>query len=167
LARAAVLAPAGTNLLNAAFEPARTPFDWLSRDQAVVDAFMADPLCFADLCPQALVSFLGAAPRLCDSVALRKIRCDLPIYLFSGSEDPVGQQLRGLRVLIDRYRDAGLHDVSFDFYPGGRHEMLNEINRHYVQTCLLRWISHLLEKMSGNRSRVSPEHKLQCEGERG
>jgi alpha-beta hydrolase superfamily lysophospholipase len=49
--------------------------------------------------------------------------------LFSGSEDPVGQQLRGLHKLIARYRDAGLSDIAFDFYPGGRHEMLNEINR--------------------------------------
>jgi alpha-beta hydrolase superfamily lysophospholipase len=161
LARAAVLAPAGTNLLNAAFEPARTPFDWLSRDQAVVDAFMADPLCFADLRPEALASFLGTAPRLADPVALRKIRCDLPVYLFSGSEDPVGQQLLGLHVLIDRYRDAGLHDVSFDFYPGGRHEMLNEVNRRDVQTRLLGWISQLLEKIEGNRGRGSPAHALQ------
>jgi alpha-beta hydrolase superfamily lysophospholipase len=42
-----------------------------------------------------------------------------------GSEDPVGQQLRGLHKLIARYRDAGLSDIAFDFYPGGRHEMLN------------------------------------------
>jgi alpha-beta hydrolase superfamily lysophospholipase len=154
LAQAAVLAPAGSNLLNAAFEPARTPFDWLSRDQAIVDGFMADPLCFADLRPEALASFLGTAPRLCDPVALRKIRRDLPIYLFSGSEDPVGQQLRGLHVLIDRYRDAGLRDVSFDFYPGGRHEMLNEINRRDVQTSLLGWISQLVEKWTATVAAV-------------
>jgi alpha-beta hydrolase superfamily lysophospholipase len=146
LARTVFLAPAGSDLLNAAFEPARTRFDWLSRDHAIVDSFMADPLCFADLRPEALASFLGTAPRLCDPVALRKIRRDLPIYLFSGSEDPVGQQLRGLHVLIDRYRDAGLRDVSFDVYPGGRHEMLTEINRRDVQTSLLGWISQQVEK---------------------
>jgi alpha-beta hydrolase superfamily lysophospholipase len=161
LARAAVLGTQGANLLNAAFEPAHTPFDWLSRDRAVVDAFMADPLCFADLRPEALASFLGSAPRLSNPVALRKIRCDLPIYLFSGSEDPIGQQLRGLRVLIDRYRDAGLHDVSFDFYPGGRHEMLNEINRRDVQTSLLGWISQLVEKMDGDRGRRSLVHEFE------
>jgi alpha-beta hydrolase superfamily lysophospholipase len=146
LARTVFLAPAGSDLLNAAFEPARTRFDWLSRDHAIVDSFMADPLCFADLRPEALASFLGTAPRLCDPVALRKIRRDLPIYLFSGSEDPVGQQLRGLHVLIDRYRDAGLRDVSFDVYPGGRHEMLTEINRRDVQTSLVGWISQQVEK---------------------
>jgi alpha-beta hydrolase superfamily lysophospholipase len=161
LARAARPETAGRNLLNAAFEPARTPFDWLCRDRAIVDAFMADPLCFEDLHPDSLVSFLGAAPRLCDPVALRNIRSDLPIYVFSGSEDPVGQQLRGLHRLIGRYRDAGLHDIAFDFYPGGRHEMLNEINRRDVQTRLVGWISRTLKKLNDDDRRVSVALELQ------
>jgi alpha-beta hydrolase superfamily lysophospholipase len=96
LARLASSAPAGKNILNAPFEPARTPFDWLSRDSAVVDAFNNDLLCFAQLQPAANSSFLGAARRLSDPLNLRKMRADLPIYLFSGSEDPVGQQLEGV-----------------------------------------------------------------------
>ena len=161
LARAALPETAGSNLLNAAFEPARTPFDWLCGDQAIVDAFMADPLCFADLHPGSLASFLGAAPRLSDPVALSRIRCDLPIYLFSGSEDPVGQQLRGLRTLIGRYRDAGVRDIAFDIYPGGRHEMLNETNRREVQTRLLGWISQTLKKLNDDGRRVSIALELQ------
>jgi alpha-beta hydrolase superfamily lysophospholipase len=161
LARAALPETAGSNLLNAAFEPARTPFDWLCRDQAIVDAFMADPLCFEDLRPDSLVSFLGTAPRLYDPVALRKIRGDLPIYLFSGSEDPVGQQLRGLHTLIERYRDAGLLDITFDFYPGGRHEMLNEINQRQVQTRLLGWVYQTLEKLNDDDRCVSIAPELQ------
>ena len=161
LARASLLAFVGRNLLNAAFEPARTPFDWRSRDRAAVDAFMADPDCFKDLHPESLASFLGIAPRLCDPVALRKIRGDLPIYLLSGSEDPVGQQLRGLHTLIGRYRDAGLRDIAFDFYPGGRHEMLNETNRREVQTRLLGWISQTLEELNDDDRRVSIVPELQ------
>ncbi len=161
LARAALSGIAGSNLLNAAFEPARTPFDWLCRDQAIVDAFMADPRCFEDLHRESLVSFLGTAPRLSDPVALRNIRGDLPIYLFSGSEDPVGQQLRGLHTLIGRYRDAGLRDIAFDFYTGGRHEMLNETNRREVQTRLLGWISRTLEKLNDDDRRVSIAPELQ------
>src|SRR5260370_34157656 len=116
---------------------------------------MADPLCFEDIHPDSLASFLGTAPRLSDPVALRDIRGDLPIYLFSGTEDPVGQQLRGLHTLIGRYRDAGLRDIAFDFYPGGRHEMLNEINRRQVQTRLLCWILQTLKKPNDDDRHVS------------
>jgi alpha-beta hydrolase superfamily lysophospholipase len=145
LARLASSASPGENTLNAPFEPARTPFDWLSRDNRVVDAFINDPLCFAKLQPESFASFFAAAQRLYDPVSLRLIRPDLPVYLFSGSEDPVGQQLEGIYRLIERYRDAGLYDITHDVYPGGRHEMLNEINRSEVRANLLRFISTVLE----------------------
>jgi alpha-beta hydrolase superfamily lysophospholipase len=149
LGRLASSALAGKNILNAHFEPARTPFDWLSRDSAVVDAFISDPLCFAELQPASLASFLAAAQRLSDLIQLRGIRDDLPIYLFSGHEDPVGQQLEGVQSLIDRYHKAGLYDISHDFYAGGRHEMLNEINRGEVRERLLAWIFAVIERKEG------------------
>jgi alpha-beta hydrolase superfamily lysophospholipase len=133
-------------MMNAAFEPARTPFDWLSRDNAEVDAFINDPLCFPSLKPDSMQSFLEAFPRLADPREIRKVRDDLPVYIFSGSDDPVGQRLEGVRVLIDRYRSAALTFIAHDFYPGGRHEMLHESNRRDVITNLLVWISDVLEK---------------------
>jgi alpha-beta hydrolase superfamily lysophospholipase len=145
LARLAASAPGGKNLLNASFEPARTPFDWLNRDTAVVDAFINDPLCFAELQPASYASFLAAAPRLSDPVNLGRIREDLPIYVLSGAEDPLGQQLEGVQALIFRYERAGLYDVSHKFYPDARHEILNEINRDEVRADLLAWIFAVLD----------------------
>ena len=133
------------NILNRAFQPARTPFDWLSRETAVVDAFMNDPLCFGALRPSSTESFLVPSSILADAASLRNIRSDLPIYLCAGSDDPVGQRLEGLRILIERYRAVGVQNISHDFYPGGRHEMLNEVNRAEVRANLLRWISSVLE----------------------
>lgn len=131
--------------LNRKFEPKRTPFDWLSRDESVVDEFMKDPLCFAELQPCSFASLLAASKRLSDPISLRRIREDLSIYLFSGSDDPVGQDLEGLELLIHRYERAGIYDISRDFYRGGRHEMLNEINREEVRARLLAWILSILE----------------------
>jgi alpha-beta hydrolase superfamily lysophospholipase len=133
-------------LRNAAFEPARTPFDWLSRDNAEVDAFIEDPLCFPSLKPESMASFLDAFPRLANPREIRKVRDDLPIYIFSGSDDPVGQRLQGVRLLIDRYRGAGFTSVTHDFYSGARHEMLHEINRRDVITNLLVWLSSIVER---------------------
>ena len=152
--RLAKSAPPGEdNILNAPFAPARTPFDWLSRDPAVVDVFMKDPLCFGALQPAANESFFAASSELADPSRLRQIRQDLPIYVFSGSEDPVGQQLEGVRLLIDRYHQAGIRDINHHFYQGGRHEMLNEINRGEVQTNLLLWISAALHNKLSHPTR--------------
>ena len=76
-----------SEIVNAGFEPARTPYDWLSRDPATVAEFMRDPLCFGCLQPAANESFFAAALELADPVRLGRTRHDLPIYVFSGSED--------------------------------------------------------------------------------
>ena len=151
LARLAQSLPAGEDpmkLMNAPFEPARTPFDWLSRDNAEVDAFINDPLCFPSLSATSMASFLDAFERLADPSEIRKVQEDLPIYIFCGSDDPVGQKLAGVRVLIDRYRSAGITSIAHDFYQGGRHEMLHETNRRDVITNLLVWLSGILERSS-------------------
>ena len=72
----------------------------------------------------------------------------LPVYILSGGDDPVGQRLEGVRVLIDRYRSAGLTSIAQDFYSGGRHEMLHEMNRRDVITNLLVWMSSIVERRS-------------------
>jgi len=131
----------GMELMNRAFEPARTPFDWLTRDNTEVDAFIRDPLCFPALHPGSMQSFLDAWRRLADPRELRRVREDLPMYILSGSDDPVGQQLQGVQVLMDRYRNAGIASIAHDFYPGGRHDMLHELNRREVLTNVLGWIA--------------------------
>jgi alpha-beta hydrolase superfamily lysophospholipase len=87
--------------------------------------------------------------RLSDPVRLHNIRDNLLIYLLSGSEDPVGQQLEGVELLMHRYHKAGIHDIAHDFYPGGRHEMLNKVNRGEVRARLLALISAVLERQEG------------------
>ena len=145
-------------LLNASFEPARTPFDWLNRDNAEVDSFLSDPLCFASLEPGSMGSFVDAFPRLVDPREIHNVREDLPIYVVAGSEDPVGKRLEGVRLLLERYRTAGLRSLAHDFYAGGRHEMFHEINRLEVFTNLLVWLSGILE---GNRAaNADPERRF-------
>ena len=79
-----------------------------------------------------------------DPTAIRRVREDLPIYIFSGSDDPVGGKFEGVRVLIDRYHSAGITSIAHDFYTGGRHEMLHELNRREVITNLLVWLSGIV-----------------------
>jgi alpha-beta hydrolase superfamily lysophospholipase len=135
--------------LNAAFAPARTPFDWLTRDEAVVDTFIADPLCFPELTARAAESVLEVAPLLAEPNNLAKIRHYLPLLLLSGGLDPIGQQGQGVELLAQRYRAAGLVEVQKRIYEGARHELLNEINRAEVLNDLVKWIEVILDTRSG------------------
>jgi alpha-beta hydrolase superfamily lysophospholipase len=125
---------------NAAFQPARTDFDWLTRDEAVVDAYLADPLCgFGIDAASAKDMFVGAR-RLADPAQVARMPHYLPVYVAVGSKDPVNADLALLWPLVDRYRDAGLSDVTVRVYEDARHEILNETNRAEVIDDLLQWL---------------------------
>jgi alpha-beta hydrolase superfamily lysophospholipase len=129
--------------LNAGFSPARTAFDWLSRDSAIVDAYTADPLCGFNVNAESYGSLFAVAPRLAEVAEIRRIRRDLPIFLFVGDRDPINADLAWFQPLVDRYREAGLTDVSWHVYGGSRHEVLNELNRSEVVANLQAWIDRV------------------------
>ena len=122
------------------FTPRRTRMDWLSRDAAEVDRYVADPLCGFALTTQAWVDFLGGRAGLGDTARLRAVSPSLPILIVSGARDPVGEFGRGVQRLHEAYRHAGVQDVQLRIYPGARHELLNERNRDEVTADLLTWL---------------------------
>jgi alpha-beta hydrolase superfamily lysophospholipase len=134
----------GLESLNAPFEPARTPFDWLSRDPDEVDAYVADPRCGFNLNDRSRESAKVAWQQVTNSGTLARIGRDFPIYILAGDADPVNHNLEYLKPVAARYRDAGLKDVSEKYYPAGRHEMFNETNREEVLRDLLAWLRRFI-----------------------
>jgi len=131
---------------NAAFSPARTEFDWLSRDEAIIDAYIADPRCGFGIDTDSAKDMFAGARRMADPGQVAAMRPDLPLYIAAGESDPVNANLALLNVLVDRYRAAGLTDVTVRTYPGARHEILNETNRDKVVASILDWIDQVLSK---------------------
>ena len=132
--------PVGLEAFNAGFEH-RTGFEWLSRDGAEVDAYVADPWCGFETPPATIPMLFGQAGRLADPAELAGIRSDLPILIASGSDDPLAGGGELVQLLGQRYRDAGVADVTVQVYPGGRHEILNEINRDEVTADIVDWLT--------------------------
>lgn len=124
---------------NKPFEPARTDVDWLSRDPAQVDLYVADPWCGFPVSAALWVDLLDALPRLTAPEHLRLVRPELPIRCFAGARDPVGAFGAGVKRLAELYRAAGVRDVQLQLYPDARHETLNETNRDEVVSDLVTW----------------------------
>ncbi len=129
---------------NEHFEPARTPFDWLSRDQAEVDKYMADPLCGFPSSVQLVIDVLDAVADVTGAARQARIPKRLPIHVIAGSRDPVSAENRTLLQLLAAYRAAGLERVTHRFYPEARHELVNEINRDEVTHDLLECLDQLI-----------------------
>jgi alpha-beta hydrolase superfamily lysophospholipase len=138
--------PLDLSMFNAPFEPARTSFDWLTRDEAIVDGYLADPLCgFGIDTASAKAMFVGAR-RLAAAEHVAAMRDDLPVFIAVGEADPVNGGLALLGPLTDRYRAAGLTDVTVRTYPDARHEILNETNRAEVFAEMTGWIGEVLAR---------------------
>ncbi len=130
---------------NKRFSPAKTPFDWLSRDEAEVQKYIDDELCGFVCSSQFFVDLLTGVEFANNRANAERLPKDLPLLVISGDMDPVGDYGKGVRKVYALYRDAGIADVTLKLIPGGRHELLNETNRDEIQQELYLWINRRIE----------------------
>lgn len=118
----------------------RTGFDWLTRDTAIVDKYIADKYC----------GFLFSAQGMNDLVKLNiaansdawyaGVPKDAALLVISGAMDPVGEYSKGINQVGDKLRQTGHTNVTVKLYDDARHEILNEINKAEVYNDILAWI---------------------------
>ncbi len=132
---------------NSKFKPNRTEFDWLSRDQGEVDKYIEDPYCGNVYSSGFFLDLFQGTIKIFKPANQKKTQDNLPLYIFSGDLDPVGGA-KSVPKVYQSYLKSGLHDVTLKLYPGGRHEMLNEINREEVFADVLSWLDAHLDEGS-------------------
>ena len=125
---------------NKSFEPARTKNDWLTRDEAVVDAYEANPLNQFMFTVNGYNNLFRGLKYAQSKENLEKIPKDLPILVISGQNDPVGEFGKGPTAVAQIYRNTGIGDVTLKLFPEDRHEILNELDKEAVDAFLLDWI---------------------------
>ena len=118
----------------------RTGFDWLTRDQQIVDQYIADPYCGFLFTVQGMHDLISVNETVNQQAWYGKIPQALPILLTSGEEDPVGDYGKGVRTVAEKLKETGHSKVTLQLYPGCRHEILNETNRAQVMKDLLAWM---------------------------
>ncbi|MBN2884183.1 MAG: alpha/beta hydrolase, partial [Clostridia bacterium] len=110
----------------------RTEYDWLSSDQNEVDKYIDDPLCGFNCSALMYKDLSEWLLKIYDKKVLAGIPDDLPVYIFSGCEDPVGNYGKGISSFRNRLIASGKKNVSLRMYEGKRHECLNETNKDEV-----------------------------------
>lgn len=119
-------------------------FAWLSRDEEQVKKYLDDPLC-GFLCTAGFFADLThGLNTIHKDENIRKIRKDLPIYLFCGTGDPVGAYSKTVKALVEIYRKNEIQRVDAKYYADGRHEMLNETNKDEVYNDVIEFIKSVL-----------------------
>ncbi|MCT4582860.1 MAG: lysophospholipase [Flavobacteriales bacterium] len=126
---------------NLKYENKRTKKDWLSKDEAIVDAYMADPFCMQVFTSQFFNDLLKGVFYINETYHIRKMEKEKPILLFAGDMDPVGDYGKGPQEVYNKFKKSGIKDVTLKMYASGRHEMLNETNRAEVYEMVLNWLN--------------------------
>lgn len=111
------------------------PFDplALSRDPAVGAAYAADSLVYHGQYKRGL---LEAEVVALDAFQRDIGRLVMPVLFLHGTDDPFVPWRRSLQAV----RDMPTDDTTVHLIPGGRHEVLNEINRDEVIGYLVDWV---------------------------
>jgi alpha-beta hydrolase superfamily lysophospholipase len=135
--------PMDLSAFNAPFEH-RTGYEWLSRDTAQVDRYVADEQCGFGLSDVDGRQMFASARQVADPARLAGLRRDLPVWIAVGEHDPVNGRLALVNPLVQRLQDAGLSDVTLVVYPEARHEVFNETNRDEVVADLLAWLDRVV-----------------------
>ena len=131
---------------NKKFVPTRTAFDWLSRDPAEVDKYVADPLCGFSATVQLWLDLLQGWAAVSRAAHRNRVPKQLPVYLIAGGRDPVSGNTRQLGPWMAEYRAAGLVSLAHKFYADARHELFNETNRDQVTADLIGWLDKVVER---------------------
>ena len=126
---------------NKKVEHPRTPYDWLTRDAKIVDAYVAHPLCGFTASAGLLREMMRGIHYIEQPINLDTMKKDLPVFFIAGGDDPVGSYGKGIHRCVEEFKKAGMTDVSCRIYPLCRHEILNEINREEIFQDVYRWIS--------------------------
>ena len=117
---------------------------WLCRDTERVKKYYSDPLCTVDFTLNGFYGLFSTVSYDNQEKYVKQVRTDLPIFIISGSEDPVGDAGIGVKRVYRQYKKAGLKDVTMKLYEGDRHELVNEPDRENVYADIWEWTTSRL-----------------------
>lgn len=125
---------------NSRIENPKTPFDWLTSNTEEIEKYMTDPYCGFIPSYQFFVDLTDGLLSIDSKKQNNQIRKDLPIFLISGTEDPVGSYGKGVFDVAKGFETVKIKDVTVHLFEQMRHELLNERNKELVYNVILRWL---------------------------
>lgn len=125
---------------NERFEPVRTTADWLSRETANVDRYLADPMCGFVFTLNGFATLFELIHNCYDEKKINSMPKQLPVILLSGADDPVGNYGKSVETVYHSYLEHGMQNVQMKLYEKDRHELLNETDRVSVYGDIYRWV---------------------------
>lgn len=130
---------------NKNFKPNRTNYDWLCSVDEEVDKYIESDYCGFICTTSYYYDLIRGLWKINRKENLELIPKDLPVLIFAGDKDPVGDFGKGIKRLYECYKELGIYDLKYKLYKDGRHEMLNESNKDEVILDILHWSNRIIK----------------------
>ena len=129
---------------NKKFQKEKCILSWLTRDENKRATYADDPLCTFVFTTAGYDTLFSLLAEVSDKKWAAGVPKELPILLFAGDMDPVGNYGKGVKEVYDRLVKEGCN-VQLQLYEGGRHEMHNETNRDEVFADVTSYLEEILK----------------------
>ncbi|MCF8126443.1 MAG: alpha/beta hydrolase [Desulfotignum sp.] len=156
--RSKFLAQALNKPLLKKYKNPRTPFDWLTHDEKIVDQYINDPLCGYAYTPKFYVEFFKGIINLHQVDRIRQGK-NIPLLFICGTQDPVGNFGQGVKEVVSCYEKAGFNQITLELVAHARHEVLNEHNSAQTYETILNWLDQAGRTNDGTNHRRSATAK--------
>ena len=123
---------------------AANDYAWLSKSDEIQQKYIADPDCGFTFTVNGFKVLFKLIWKLTDKANVEKMPKNLPVFMVSGEEDPVGNYGEAVKQVYESYKALGMEDVTLKLYKDDRHEILNETDHDQVYEDILKWIEERL-----------------------
>ena len=128
---------------NKSFKHPQTRADWITSDPVALEKYVNDPLCSFTFTVSAYDALFDGVLAVKNKVDGKLLPINVPLFLASGDQDPVGGFGKGVRKIWEDYYQSDMEDVRLKIYQGDRHEILGEVNRQEVFEDLFQWMQEI------------------------
>ena len=135
---------------NSKFKEDGSPSAWLSGNKSVVKKYDDDPMSGFTFTAQGYYDLFDLLDKVSTMKWAESIDPELPIFVVSGRNDPVGDYGRGVLKVCEMLHSAGAKNMMYKIYSKSRHEILNDVESENVYADLYGWINGICEKMTEN-----------------
>lgn len=140
--RAVFISNLSNKIFNFSLKSNRTCFDWISNDKNNVDNFINNDKCAFTFTYGGYINLLTVLLKVNNKKWFKNFPDDMPVYIFSGDKDPIGNFGKGPIKIYNKLVENKCKDIKIKLYDGGRHEMLNDLNKYEVFQDLYLWIEN-------------------------
>lgn len=124
------------------FKPTNTESDWLTSDIASVDNYLKDPLCGFKSKVNLWRNMVKIFSRVFKEHNYKNVDKEIPIYIISGTDDPVGGFGKGVNKLY-KFLSKIFTNVKIDLVANARHEVINETSKDKTYTNMIKFLQSI------------------------